>query len=54
LLQVCARIGPILEKEVPPCVRGAISLLGAGRQSLLRTQEGMKKYKSLILIKYFL
>ncbi|KAL0133738.1 hypothetical protein PUN28_001006 [Cardiocondyla obscurior] len=39
LLQICARIGPVLEKEVPPCVRGVISLLGAGRQSLLRTHE---------------
>ncbi|XP_076220915.1 bromodomain and WD repeat-containing protein isoform X2 [Nomia melanderi] len=39
LLQICARIGPVLEKEVPPCIPGAISLLGAGRQSLLRTHE---------------
>ncbi|XP_024885471.1 PH-interacting protein isoform X2 [Temnothorax curvispinosus] len=39
LLQICARIGPVLEREVPPCVRGVISLLGAGRQSLLRTHE---------------
>jgi len=42
-----------LEKEVPPCVPGAISLLGAGRQSLLRTQEGMKKYEFSILIIIF-
>ncbi|XP_011687322.1 PREDICTED: PH-interacting protein isoform X3 [Wasmannia auropunctata] len=39
LLQICARIGPVLEKEVPPCVRGVTSLLGAGRQSLLRTLD---------------
>ncbi|XP_011162535.1 PH-interacting protein isoform X2 [Solenopsis invicta] len=39
LLQICARIGPVLEKEVPPCVRGVTSLLGAGRQSMLRTHE---------------
>ncbi|XP_053988016.1 PH-interacting protein [Hylaeus volcanicus] len=39
LLQICARIGPVLEKEVPPCIPGAVSLLGAGRQSLLRTYE---------------
>ncbi|KZC10837.1 PH-interacting protein, partial [Dufourea novaeangliae] len=39
LLQICGRIGPVLEKEVPPCIPGAISLLGAGRQSLLRTHE---------------
>ncbi|XP_015599493.1 PH-interacting protein isoform X2 [Cephus cinctus] len=41
LLQICARIGPVLEKEVPPCVPGAISLLGAGRQSLLRTHADL-------------
>jgi len=39
----------VLEKEVPPCVRGVISLLGAGRQSLLRTHEGIKITKILIL-----
>ncbi|XP_017883326.1 PH-interacting protein isoform X2 [Ceratina calcarata] len=43
LLQICARIGPVLEKEVPPCIPGAISLLGAGRQSLLRTQEDVQR-----------
>jgi len=32
----------VLEREVPPCVPGAISLLGAGKQSLLRTHEGIK------------
>ncbi|KAG7201707.1 hypothetical protein KM043_004433 [Ampulex compressa] len=41
LLQICARIGPVLEKEVPPCIPGAISLLGAGRQCLLRTHEDL-------------
>lgn len=44
LLQICARIGPVLEKEVPPCVPGAISLLGAGKQSLLRTYEDITRY----------
>ncbi|XP_076177700.1 bromodomain and WD repeat-containing protein [Ptiloglossa arizonensis] len=43
LLQICARIGPVLEKEVPPCIPGAISLLGAGRQSLLRTHEDVSR-----------
>ncbi|XP_020710625.2 PH-interacting protein isoform X2 [Athalia rosae] len=43
LLQICARIGPVLEKEVPPCIPGAISLLGAGRQSLLRTREDLAR-----------
>ncbi|KAL2733024.1 PH-interacting protein [Vespula maculifrons] len=43
LLQICARIGPVLEKEVPPCIPGVISLLGAGRQSLLRTHEDLSR-----------
>lgn len=37
LLEICSRIGPILDKEVPPVVKGVVSLLGAGRQSLLRS-----------------
>ncbi|KRT78662.1 hypothetical protein AMK59_8230, partial [Oryctes borbonicus] len=42
LLQICAQIGPILDKEDPPNVKGVISLLGAGRQSLLR-KSGVKE-----------
>uniref|UniRef100_A0A8C7T1E7 Bromodomain and WD repeat domain containing 1 n=1 Tax=Oncorhynchus mykiss TaxID=8022 RepID=A0A8C7T1E7_ONCMY len=38
LLQICKKIGPILDKEVP-CVPGVHSLLGTGRQSLLRTSK---------------
>ncbi|XP_029164784.1 PH-interacting protein isoform X2 [Nylanderia fulva] len=49
LLQICARIGPVLEKEVPPCVPGAISLLGAGRQSLLRTYEDITRHTNSIV-----
>ncbi|XP_044016177.1 bromodomain and WD repeat-containing protein 3 isoform X2 [Aphidius gifuensis] len=49
LLQICTRIGPILEKEIPPCVPGAISLLGAGKQSLLRTKEDLSKYRRSIV-----
>ncbi|EFN89603.1 PH-interacting protein isoform X2 [Harpegnathos saltator] len=49
LLQICARIGPVLEKDVPPCVPGAISLLGAGRQSLLRTHEDLTRYTRSIV-----
>lgn len=41
LLKICARIGPVLEKEIPPCINGAISLLGAGKQSLLRTKADL-------------
>ncbi|XP_077579286.1 bromodomain and WD repeat-containing protein 3 isoform X2 [Stigmatopora nigra] len=39
LLQICKQIGPILEKEVPSCVPGLHSLLGLGKQSMLRTSK---------------
>ncbi|KAK5650661.1 hypothetical protein RI129_001690 [Pyrocoelia pectoralis] len=39
LLKICSRIGCILEKELPSSVKGASSLLGAGRQSLLRRAD---------------
>ncbi|XP_041659062.1 bromodomain and WD repeat-containing protein 3 isoform X2 [Cheilinus undulatus] len=39
LLQVCKQIGPILDKEVPSCVPGVHSLLGSGKQSMLRTAK---------------
>ncbi|KAM4682404.1 bromodomain and WD repeat-containing protein 1 isoform 1-T1 [Amazona ochrocephala] len=39
LLQICKRIGPILDKEIPPSISRVNSLLGAGRQSLLRTAK---------------
>uniref|UniRef100_G1K3G9 Mitochondrial inner membrane protease ATP23 homolog n=1 Tax=Xenopus tropicalis TaxID=8364 RepID=G1K3G9_XENTR len=42
LLQICQRIGPLLEKEVPQSVPGVQTLLGAGRQSLLRTNKSCK------------
>ncbi|XP_068137626.1 PH-interacting protein isoform X2 [Hyperolius riggenbachi] len=42
LLQICRRIGPLLEKEVPQSVPGMLTLLGAGRQSLLRTNKSCK------------
>uniref|UniRef100_A0A3B5QU57 BRWD/PHIP N-terminal domain-containing protein n=1 Tax=Xiphophorus maculatus TaxID=8083 RepID=A0A3B5QU57_XIPMA len=37
LLQICKQIGPLLDKEVPSCVPGVHSLLGSGKQSMLRT-----------------
>uniref|UniRef100_A0A8C9RGW8 Bromodomain and WD repeat domain containing 3 n=1 Tax=Scleropages formosus TaxID=113540 RepID=A0A8C9RGW8_SCLFO len=40
LLRLCQRIGPLLDKEVPPSVPGVRTLLGFGRQSLLRTDKG--------------
>lgn len=48
LLQICARIGPILDKEYPSGVDGIVSLLGAGRQSLLRNKESMQNEKKLL------
>ncbi|XP_035213977.1 PH-interacting protein-like isoform X2 [Stegodyphus dumicola] len=45
LLKICSRIGPILDKEIPPTVPGLTSLLGVGRQSLLRTKEDIEKPK---------
>ncbi|XP_078736616.1 PH-interacting protein-like [Lampetra fluviatilis] len=40
LLLVVQRLGPLLDREIPPSVPGVCSLLGAGRQSLLRTRKG--------------
>ncbi|KAM6906545.1 PH-interacting protein isoform 1-T1 [Lycodopsis pacificus] len=42
LLQVCSRVCPLLETEVPASVPGLSSLLGAGRQNLLRTSKSCK------------
>ncbi|KAI4900691.1 hypothetical protein NFI96_033776, partial [Prochilodus magdalenae] len=42
LLKVCERVGPLLEREVPASVPGVNSLLGVGRQSLLRTNKSCK------------
>nr|XP_046246221.1 bromodomain and WD repeat-containing protein 3 isoform X2 [Scatophagus argus] len=39
LLRICKQIGPILDKEVPSCVPGVYSLLGSGKQSMLRTAK---------------
>ncbi|XP_032888358.1 bromodomain and WD repeat-containing protein 1 isoform X1 [Amblyraja radiata] len=43
LLRICQRIGTLLDKEIPPSVSGVQSLLGAGRQSLLRTAKDCKQ-----------
>ncbi|KAL9871562.1 bromodomain and WD repeat-containing protein 3 isoform X1 [Glossina fuscipes] len=48
LLQICCRIGPILDKELAPSVPGLMSLLGSGRQSLLRTKESIFRSRSLL------
>ncbi|XP_026224238.1 bromodomain and WD repeat-containing protein 3 isoform X2 [Anabas testudineus] len=39
LLQICKQIGPLLDREVPSCVPGVHSLLGFGKQSVLRTAK---------------
>ncbi|XP_033832387.1 bromodomain and WD repeat-containing protein 3 [Periophthalmus magnuspinnatus] len=39
LLKICQQIGPLLDKEVPSCVPGVHSLLGSGKQSMLRTAK---------------
>ncbi|XP_043557145.1 bromodomain and WD repeat-containing protein 1 isoform X2 [Chiloscyllium plagiosum] len=43
LLRICQRIGMLLDKELPSSVSGVQSLLGAGRQSLLRTAKDCKQ-----------
>uniref|UniRef100_A0A3Q2YYW6 Pleckstrin homology domain interacting protein n=1 Tax=Hippocampus comes TaxID=109280 RepID=A0A3Q2YYW6_HIPCM len=42
LLHVCSRVCPLLERDVPASVPGLTSLLGAGRQNLLRTSKSCK------------
>uniref|UniRef100_A0A4W4HN02 PH-interacting protein n=1 Tax=Electrophorus electricus TaxID=8005 RepID=A0A4W4HN02_ELEEL len=42
LLRVCERVSPLLEREVAASVPGVNSLLGIGRQSLLRTNKSCK------------
>lgn len=44
LLQICHRLGPLLEQEIPQSVPGVQTLLGAGRQSLLRTNKSMSVF----------
>jgi len=40
LLQICRRIISLLNHEVKASVEGVLSVLGAGRQSVLRTELG--------------
>lgn len=47
LLRICKQIGPILDKEVPSCVPGVHSLLGSGKQSMLRTAKGTQVLRRL-------
>ncbi|KAL8619065.1 hypothetical protein ACOMHN_020763 [Nucella lapillus] len=43
LLQICQRVGPLLDRLVPSCTYGVQSLLSAGSMSLLRTPETLKR-----------
>ncbi|XP_067128768.1 bromodomain and WD repeat-containing protein 3 isoform X2 [Centruroides vittatus] len=45
LLKICARIGPILDKEVTSNITGVKSLLSVGYQSLLRSKEELLRPK---------
>ncbi|XP_069390311.1 bromodomain and WD repeat-containing protein 3 isoform X3 [Paralichthys olivaceus] len=45
LLQICKQIGPVLDKEVPSCVPGVHSLLGSGKQSMLRTPKDCERVR---------
>ncbi|XP_055603175.1 bromodomain and WD repeat-containing protein 3-like [Uranotaenia lowii] len=48
LLEICTRIGPILDRELAPAVPGVQSLLAAGRQSVLRTKESVTRPPQLV------
>ncbi len=48
LLEICNRVPVLLDKELVPSVTGVSSLLGAGRQSLLRTKETITAPKSIV------
>jgi bromodomain and WD repeat domain containing protein 1/3 len=48
LAEICCRIPTILDKELVPSVAGIMSLLGAGRQSLLRTPESTYRSRGLV------
>ncbi|KAH3738331.1 hypothetical protein DPMN_044965, partial [Dreissena polymorpha] len=39
LLRICQRLGPLLDEKIKPHILGIGSLLGAGTQSLLRTEQ---------------
>uniref|UniRef100_A0A0K8SSX6 BRWD/PHIP N-terminal domain-containing protein n=2 Tax=Lygus hesperus TaxID=30085 RepID=A0A0K8SSX6_LYGHE len=49
LEEICCRLGPLLDKEIKPTVPGLKSLLGAGRQSLLRSKDSEKRFLGLVL-----
>jgi len=50
LLEICHRIISLLNREVKPSVEGVLSVLGAGRQSVLRTEQGSSVYFEQFLL----
>ncbi|XP_065082304.1 PH-interacting protein [Ochlerotatus camptorhynchus] len=48
LVDLCSRIGPLLDRELAPAVPGVLSLLGAGRQSVLRTKKSVTCPRPLV------
>ncbi|XP_064554592.1 bromodomain and WD repeat-containing protein 3 isoform X2 [Drosophila montana] len=47
LLEICSRLGPLVDKELAPSVPGITSLLGTGRQNLLRTKDTVYRHRTL-------
>lgn len=47
LVKICSRIGSILDKEIPPSIAGVKSLLGDGKQSLLRRKNDPPRQQTL-------
>ncbi|XP_016981436.1 bromodomain and WD repeat-containing protein 3 isoform X1 [Drosophila rhopaloa] len=47
LLEICGRLGPLVDRDLPPSVPGISSLLGTGRQNLLRTKDTVYCHRSL-------
>jgi bromodomain and WD repeat domain containing protein 1/3 len=49
LFEVCLRLPALLENDasLTPTVQGVLTLLGAGRQSLLRTNESISRPRSI-------
>lgn len=47
MIKICDRITALLDKEIAPSVNGVTSLLGAGRQSILRTKENIALPRTL-------
>ncbi|XP_034662563.1 bromodomain and WD repeat-containing protein 3 isoform X3 [Drosophila subobscura] len=47
LLELCGRLCPLVERQHPGSVPGVFSLLGTGRQNLLRTPDTIYSHRSL-------